>query len=413
MTAYWLYFTDEEVLEAIGGGEPGAREELAGRYADRIYDFCARMTNDPARAARVAADVFRRHVRNGIAALGMPLRTSLFSMAYARCDVDAREAAARELTRYGLTEEEIAVVVGTGVLTVQRWLADTEATRELSAIASAPREVHSAIFEKAPVLTVAAALGPRRRSRITLVLAAAAIAIFSAFGIARAFEPGEEPDTQREVSVGLLTTTTSDPDVDEPTTATTHPGTDLVVTTTTQATPTNPSSAAKEKPRRTASTARVGGASSGSGVTAAPPPPTVAPPTAPPATPPPTTAAPSTTASTSTTTTSATTTTTLPPGPFTADPPEVAFTGNETRPIVLTRTAGTPGTPALTIVFLAGTDPGWFELVSDDCTGAWLDVLDTCTVEVRPRSNTTRTREAVLRVETSPTDFVEVPLRRN
>lgn len=413
MTAYWLYFTDEEVLEAIGAGEPGAREELANRYADRVYDFCARMTNDPARAARVAADVFRRHVRNGIAALGLPLRTSLFSMAYTRCDVDARETAARELTRYGLTEEEIAVVVGTGLLTVQRWLADADATRELSAIASAPREVHSAIFEKAPVLTVAAALGPRRRSRVALVLAAAAIAIFSAFGIARAFEPGEEPEPQREVAVGLFTTT-SDPDADEPATSTTHPGTDLVVTTTTQPTPTTRSSTTTEKPRGTPTSARVGGASSGSGVTPAAPPPTIAPPTAPPATPPPTTAAPSTTASTSTTTTTtSTTTTTLPPPPFTADPAEVAFTHNEARSILVTRTNGTAGTTVLVIARLDGADPGWFEIVSDDCTGEWLDVLDTCTVEVKPRSSTARTRAAVLRVEASPTDFVEVPLRRN
>jgi hypothetical protein len=67
----------------------------------------------------------------------------------------------------------------------------------------------------------------------------------------------------------------------------------------------------------------------------------------------------------------------------------------------------------LVIARLAGADPGAFEIVSDDCTGAWLDVLDTCTVEVKPRSRSARTREAVLRVEASPTDFVEVPLRRN
>lgn len=427
MSAYWLYFSDEEILEAIAEGEPGAREELSKRYADRLYDFCVRLTDDPPRAARTAAGVVRHHLRTGADALDRPLRISFFSLAYARCGADAKEPAARELVRYGLSPDEIASIVGAGALSVQRWLSGADPRGGLSALTPAPAEVVNAFFERTPTATLATAFGPRRRSRVALVAAAATLAIFSAFGIARAFETGGGQGAQRPVQVGDLTATTIGPD-GRPTTATRHPAADLVVSTTTTTPPRTGPAGSGESGDRDGSPAgsEDRGASpddAGPGVTAgtsAPPGPgTTA--TTPPNTPgssgtttPPTD--PTTTTATTTTTTTTTTLAVPPPAPFTAAPSELVLAARQRATVTVVRTGGTPGVPVPVTVLVTGRDDEWFDIVEGSgttCTGAWLDVGGSCTVEVRAASWwTLDERTAELRVEASPAELLEIPLRR-
>lgn len=89
--------SDEELAEALRGGDDGALAALYGRYRQALYAYCARMLERPEEARDAVQDVFLGlHERRDATPALRSVRAWLFALARNRCLNQLRERRTRE-----------------------------------------------------------------------------------------------------------------------------------------------------------------------------------------------------------------------------------------------------------------------------------------------------------------------------